>query len=79
MHGIGARIASSDVQDGACSKFATFFSQLHVEICFNAERNSWRADVRAKTQRNCKVALQVDMVRSGGAEFAMNYPIGPDR
>ena len=75
----GAKIAPSDVQDGTCSKFSTYFSALHVEVCFNAAMNGWRVDARAKTLRNAKVALQVDMVRSGGPEFAMNYPIGPDR
>ena len=75
----GAKIASSDVQDGACSKFTTYFSALHVEVCFNAHMNAWRVDARAKTKHNFKVALQVDMVRTGGAELALNYPIGPDR
>lgn len=52
---------------------------MHLEACFHANINGWRLEARAKTRINFKVALQVDMVRSGGAELALNYPIGPDR
>ena len=65
--------------DGACSNFTTYYSALHVDICFNAQLNGWRVNARGKTKRNCKISLQVDMVRNGGDEFAMNYPIGLER
>lgn len=76
---VGAKVASSDVEDGTCSKFSTYFSALYIEICYRADMNGWRMDARAKTKINYKLALQVDMIRTGGDELALNYPIGPDR
>lgn len=77
----GSRVATSNVLDGACSSFDAFITgkATQIEVCFDAAMNGWHVDVRTKLERKSRLSVQFDLIRSGGPELAMNYPIGPDR